>query len=171
MIAEVGGIRKKTETVLLAEFLLIKNIKIVNAPNETKNIWWLIAIIKVVEKFIKGFWIKKIIIIKWNKNPPIAWYILLTDKGKLLLIFFCQIVAQVTAIKEIITATTPKVGKDLPISKPITKAAPTNPKKTPSHLFHVIFSFKIGPAKAFVNTGWSVTIKAAIPVGRPIEIE
>ena len=38
MIAEVGGIRKKTETVLLAEFLLIKNIKIVNAPNETNNI-------------------------------------------------------------------------------------------------------------------------------------
>ena len=36
--AEVGGIKKKIETVLLAEFLLIKNIKIVNAPNETKKI-------------------------------------------------------------------------------------------------------------------------------------
>ena len=59
IIAEVGGIRKKTETVLLAEFLLIKNIKIVKAPKETNNIWWLIAIIKVVVKSIKGFWIKK----------------------------------------------------------------------------------------------------------------
>ncbi len=38
IIAEVGGIRKKTETVLLAEFFFIKNIKIVNAPNETNNI-------------------------------------------------------------------------------------------------------------------------------------
>ena len=45
------------------------------------------------------------------------------------------------------------LGSVFDISKPITKAAPTNPKKTPSHLFHVIFSFKIGPAKAFVNTG------------------
>ena len=36
--AEVGGIRKKIETVLLAEFFLIRNIKIVNAPNETRNI-------------------------------------------------------------------------------------------------------------------------------------
>ena len=96
---------------------------------------------------------------------------LLTDKGKLLLIFFCQSVAQVTAIKEIITAIIPSNGKDLPISKPITKVAPTNPNKTPTHFFHVIFSFKIGPAKAFVRTGCSVTIKAAIPVGKPIEIE
>ena len=38
IIADVGGIKKKTETVLLAEFLFIKNIKIVNAPNETNNI-------------------------------------------------------------------------------------------------------------------------------------
>jgi hypothetical protein len=36
--AEVGGIKKKIETVLLAEFLLIKNIKIVKAPKETKKI-------------------------------------------------------------------------------------------------------------------------------------
>ena len=56
-------------------------------------------------------------------------------------------------IKEIITATTPKVGNDFPISKPITKAAPINPNKTPSHLFNVTFSFKTGPAKAFVSTG------------------
>ena len=35
----------------------------------------------------------------------------------------------------------------------------------------IIFSFKIGPAKAFVSTGCRVTIKAAIPVGKPIEIE
>ena len=39
IIAEVGGIRKNTETVLLAEFFFIKYIKIVNAPKETKNIW------------------------------------------------------------------------------------------------------------------------------------
>ena len=36
--AVVGGIKKNTETVLLAELFLIKNIKIVNAPNETRNI-------------------------------------------------------------------------------------------------------------------------------------
>ena len=39
IIAEVAGIRKKIETVLLAELFLIKYISIVNAPNETKNIW------------------------------------------------------------------------------------------------------------------------------------
>ena len=38
MIAEVVGIRKNIDTVLLAEFFLIKNIKIVKAPNETMNI-------------------------------------------------------------------------------------------------------------------------------------
>ena len=64
---------------------------------------------------MNGFSIKKIIISKWNKNPPIAWYILLTDKGKLLLIFFCQSVAEVTAIKEINTAIIPPNGNDLPI--------------------------------------------------------
>ena len=36
--AEVAGIRKKTETVLLAELFLIKYINIVKAPNDTKNI-------------------------------------------------------------------------------------------------------------------------------------
>ena len=36
--AEVGGIKKKIETVLLAELCFIKNIKIVNAPNDTRNI-------------------------------------------------------------------------------------------------------------------------------------
>ena len=120
---------------------------------------------------MKGFWTKKIINTKWNRKPPIAWYILLTDKGKLLLIFFCQRVAEVTAIKEIKTAIIPRNGNELPISKPITKVAPVNPSNTPIHLFNVIFSFNIGPANAFVSTGCSVTIKAAIPVGRPIEIE
>ena len=38
IIAEVTGIRKKTETVLLAEFFFIKNISIVNAPKETRKI-------------------------------------------------------------------------------------------------------------------------------------
>ena len=39
IIAVVGGIKKNIETVLLAELFLIKNINIVNAPKETKNIW------------------------------------------------------------------------------------------------------------------------------------
>ena len=37
--ADVAGIRKKIETVLLAEFFLIKNIKIVKAPKDTRSIW------------------------------------------------------------------------------------------------------------------------------------
>ena len=52
MIAETVGIKKNIDTVLLAEFFLIKNISIVKAPKETKNIWCPIAIKKVVEKFI-----------------------------------------------------------------------------------------------------------------------
>ena len=33
------GIKKKRDIVLLAEFFLIKNIKIENAPKETKKTW------------------------------------------------------------------------------------------------------------------------------------
>ena len=36
--AEIAGIKKNIDTVLLAEFFLIKNISIVKAPNDTKNI-------------------------------------------------------------------------------------------------------------------------------------
>ena len=36
--ADVAGIKKNIETVLLAELFLIKNINIVNAPNDTRNI-------------------------------------------------------------------------------------------------------------------------------------
>ena len=36
--ADVAGIKKNIETVLLAEFFLIKYISIVKAPNDTKNI-------------------------------------------------------------------------------------------------------------------------------------
>ena len=36
--ADVAGIKKNIETVLLAEFFFIKNISIVKAPNDTKNI-------------------------------------------------------------------------------------------------------------------------------------
>ena len=36
--AEVAGIRKNIETVLLAELCLIRNINIVNAPKETNKI-------------------------------------------------------------------------------------------------------------------------------------
>ena len=70
--AEVGGIRKNTETVLLAEFFLIKNINIVKAPKDTRKIWWLIAIKNVLLKSIYGS--AKINITKmWNKHPPAAW--------------------------------------------------------------------------------------------------
>ena len=37
--AEVGGIKKNIETVLLAEFFFIKNINMVKAPKETRKIW------------------------------------------------------------------------------------------------------------------------------------
>ena len=70
--AEVAGIRKKTETVLLAEFFFIKNINIENAPKETRKIWWLIASKNVLLKSIYGS-IKKKIIKMWNKQPPMAW--------------------------------------------------------------------------------------------------
>ena len=53
--AEVVGIKKNIETVLLAELFLIKYINIVNAPNDTKNIWWHIAIINDCEKVMYGF--------------------------------------------------------------------------------------------------------------------
>ena len=66
MNAEVGGIKKNIETVLLAELFLIKNINIVNAPKETKKIWCPIAIKNVCEKLIYGF--AKKIIIKTNKK-------------------------------------------------------------------------------------------------------
>ena len=36
--AEVAGIKKNIETVLLAELCLIRNIKIVNAPKDTSKI-------------------------------------------------------------------------------------------------------------------------------------
>mgnify|MGYP001297042398 CR=1 FL=1 len=39
MKADVAGIKKNIETVLLAEFFWIKNINIVKAPNDTKKIW------------------------------------------------------------------------------------------------------------------------------------
>ena len=70
--ADVAGIKKNIETVLLAEFFLIKNINMLNAPKDTRKIWWLIAIINVFVKSIYGS-TKKIIIKTWNKQPPIAW--------------------------------------------------------------------------------------------------
>ena len=78
---------------------------------------------------------------------------LLTDKGKLLLSFFCQIVEEVIAIKATIVAIKPATGISEPISNHKTKAAPINPNKTPSHCLLVTFSFKIGPLKAFVSIG------------------
>ena len=75
------------------------------------------------------------------------------------------------AIKAINVAIKPNIGILVPTSKPKTKVAPINPRKTPNHCFLFTFSPKIGPLKAFVRIGWSVTIKAAILVGIPIEME
>ena len=108
---------------------------------------------------------------KWKVKPPIAWYMLLIDNGKLLLNFFCQSVDEVIAIKAIKEAKIPITGKVFPISNPSTKHAPMNPRRTPTHCFQVTFSFNTGPANALVNIGWRVTINAAIPVGKPFEIE
>ena len=96
---------------------------------------------------------------------------LLTGKGRFTLIFFCQRVAADTDNRETKAATTPIVGRFDPISKPKTNTAPKKPNKTPIHCFQVTFSFNIGPAKMFVKIGCRVTIKAAIPVGKPFEIE
>ena len=95
---------------------------------------------------------------------------LLTDKGKLLLNFFCHKVENVIASNAIIVAINPTVGILEPKSKPSTSPAPTNPKKTPNHWLAETFSFKIGPLNIFVRIGWRVTINAAIAVGIPIEI-
>ena len=70
---------------------------------------------------------------------------LLTDKGKLLLNFFCQIVEVVIAINAIIVAINPSLGISEPTSKPKTNAAPINPSKTPNHCLIVTFSPSIGP--------------------------
>ena len=75
----------------------------------------------------------KIIIIKWKITAPIACYILLTGRGISLLIFFCQIVEVVIAIKAITAAIKPFMGNVNPISKPITIIAPVNPSTTPIH--------------------------------------
>ena len=110
-----------------------------------------------------------IITIMWKKHPPIAWYILLTDRGKLSLIFFCHSVEVVIARRAIKEDITPITGRLDPISKPKTRAAPINPSTTPTHCLKVTISSKNFPAKALVSIGCKVTINAAIPVGIPIE--
>ena len=77
----------------------------------------------------------------------------------------------VIEINATIVATKPNNGIFEPISKPKTNEAPKNPNKTPIHCFIDTFSFSIGPLNMFVKIGCSVTIKAAMPVGIPIEIE
>ena len=79
--------------------------------------------------------------------------------------------ALVTANKEIKTAIIPIVGKVVPISNPRTIAAPKKPIITPIHCLIETFSFNNGPARALVKTGLSVTINAAMPVGRPFDME
>ena len=85
--------------------------------------------------------------------------------------FFCQIVEDVIAINAIIVAINPNKGISCPTSNPKTSAAPINPSNTPIHCFRVTFSPRIGPLNALVKIGCNVTIRAAIPVGIPIEIE
>ena len=85
--------------------------------------------------------------------------------------FFCQIVEEVIAKSAIIVDINPNKGTPDPISKPKTNTAPKKPNKTPNHCLKVIFSPNNGPLNRLVNTGWRVTISAAIPVGIPIEIE
>ena len=77
----------------------------------------------------------------------------------------------VIEINAIIVATSPNNGIFDPKSNPKTSAAPKNPSNTPIHCLKVTFSFRMGPLKIFVKIGWSVTIKAAIPAGIPIDIE
>ena len=100
-----------------------------------------------------------------------AWYMLLTGKGRFILIFFCQRVAAVTDNREKKVAIIPITGRLEPTSNPKTNTAPKKPNKTPIHCLQVTFSFNIGPANIFVKIGCRVTIKAAIPAGKPFEIE
>ena len=58
---------------------------------------------------------------------------LLTDKGKLLLNFFCHNVEEVIAINAMNEGIMPSVGNIFPISRPKTKAAQRKPKITPTH--------------------------------------
>mgnify|MGYP003305275448 CR=1 FL=1 len=76
---------------------------------------------------------------------------LLILSGKLLLNFFCQIVADVTEISATKALITPILVKSVPTSKPKTKNAPENPSITPIHCLEVIFSFNKGDAKIFVK--------------------
>ena len=96
---------------------------------------------------------------------------LLTDKGKLLLIFFCHKVEVVIANNAMKEDITPITGRLDPISKPKTKAAPIKPSITPIHCLKETSSFKNLPARALVKMGCKVTINAAMPVGIPIETE
>ena len=96
---------------------------------------------------------------------------MLTDNGNLLLSFFCTIVAEVTANKEINENITPIIGILMPISKPKTIIVPINAYEIPTHCFQETSSFKIGPANIFVNIGCIDTIKAEILAGKPMYIE
>ena len=96
---------------------------------------------------------------------------LLTDRGKLVPIFFCHKVEVVMANNAIKEAITPITGRLVPISKPKTNTAPKKPSITPIHCLKETSSPKNLPAKAFVKIGCKVTISAAIPVGIPIETE
>jgi len=96
---------------------------------------------------------------------------LLTERGRLLFIFFCHNVELVIANKAINDDTTPMIGRLEPTSNPKTNTAPANPSTTPTHCLKETSSFKNFPAKALVKIGCKVTINAVIPVGIPIEIE
>ena len=56
---------------------------------------------------------------------------MLTDKGRLLLSFFCQIVEIVIAKRAMRVANKPIIGISEPTSKPNTNSAPIKPRITP----------------------------------------
>ena len=107
--AEVGGTKKNRVVVLLTDPSFIKNIKIVNAPNDTSSIWWDIPRTKLKVKLIKGF-SKKNINIKLKIHPPMAWYPLFTARDNFPLSFFCQRVPLVIAASAPIETKTPIKG-------------------------------------------------------------
>ena len=94
---------------------------------------------------------------------------MLIGKGSLLLNFFCHIVAVVAANNATIDDKTAINEIFSPISYPKTMQVPLNPSVIPIHCLQLTSSFKIGPAKIFVNIGCKETIKAPIVADSPRE--
>ena len=75
-----------------------------------------------------------------NNPPPKLDFILLTDKGKLLLNFFCHKVPVVIAARAIKQVTSPSFGNSSPKSTPSTSKEPIKPNIIPTHCLHPITS-------------------------------